>query len=92
MRSKNSQEEKEVAAMTRGWEELKSDFPHLAHTWRYLWVESEAKRQELREDMVRRRGKLERQEKSAMTIGGKEREVKKWLRAGGVWGRGGDVL
>ena len=49
-------------------------------------------RQELREDMVRRRGKLERQEKSAMTIGGKEREVKKWLRAGGVWGRGGDVL
>ena len=29
VRRKNSQEEKEVATMTRGWEELKSDFPYL---------------------------------------------------------------
>ena len=48
VRRKNSQEEKEVATMTRGWEEFKSDFPHLAHTWRYLWIEGEAKRQEYR--------------------------------------------
>ena len=65
VRRKNSQEEKEVAAMTRGWEEFKSAFPYLAHTWRYAWSESEATRQELREDMVRRRGKLERQEENA---------------------------
>ena len=55
VRRKSGQEEKEVATMTRGWEEFKSDFPHLAHTWRYAWKKSEAKRKELREDMVRRR-------------------------------------
>ena len=78
--------------MTRGWEELKSDFPHLAHTWGYLWRESELKRQELREDMVRRRWNLERQEENVKWLGGKMSEVKKWLREGGEWGRGGDVL
>ena len=89
VRRKNSQEEKEVAAMTRGWEELKSAFPYLAHTWRYAWSESEATRQELREDMERRRGKLERQEENARgwcSGGARELEVKKWLREGGKLG------
>ena len=90
VRRKNSQEEKEVAAMTRGWEEFKSAFPYLAHTWRYAWSESEATRQELREDMVRRRGKLEREEESTrkwMSGGPRELEVEKWLREGGRWGK-----
>ena len=80
---KNSQEEKEVATMTSGWEEFKSVLPYLAHTWRYAWSESEAKRQELHEDMERRRGKLERGEESTRTwMRGRprEREVEKWLQ------------
>ena len=35
VRRKNSQEEKDVPTMTRGWEEFKSDFPYLAHIRRY---------------------------------------------------------
>ena len=34
VRRKNSQEEKEAAAETRGWEEFKSSYPYLAHYWR----------------------------------------------------------
>ena len=90
VRRQNSQEEKEAATMTRGWEEFKSLYPHLAHTWILACRESEAKRQELREAMVERKEELERREKSVRV--GKESEVKKWLRAGGVWGRGGDIL
>ena len=92
VRRKNSQEEKEVAAMTRGWEEFKSAFPYLAHTWSSGWAESEETRQEFREDMERRRWKLERMEESTRVCMGKEKEVKKWLREGGKWGKGGDVL
>ena len=77
VRRKNSQEEKEVATMTRGWEEFKSAFPYLAHTWRYAWSESEATRQELREDMEKRRWKLERREKNARGWMAKDSEVKK---------------
>ena len=75
--------------MTRGWEEFKSAFPYLAHTWRYAWSESKATRQELREDMERRRGKLERGEERTrewMKGGPREREVEKWLQEGGRWG------
>ena len=87
---KNSQEEKKVATMTRGWEEFKSVFLYLAHTWRYAWSESEAKRQELRGDMERRRGKLERQEKELVSRGerqkARKKEVEKWVQEGGKWG------
>ena len=83
VRRQNSQEEKEVATMTRGWEEFKSVFPYLAHTWRYAWSESEAKRKELCEDMVRRRGKL-KEEEEVWLFGPKKSEVVKWLREGGV--------
>ena len=93
VRRKNSQEEKEVAAMTRGWEEFKSAFPYLAHTWRYGWPESEETRQEFRKDMERRRWKLERKEESQKLCGGKgrEKEVEKWLQKGESGAsRGGD--
>ena len=69
VRRKNSQEEKEAATMVRGWEEFKSKFPYLAKTWRYLWVESEAKRKELREGMERRSGELEREEEKESSRG-----------------------
>ena len=90
VRRKNSQEETEVEAMTRGLEEFKSAFPYLAHTWRYAWSESEATRQELRGDMERRRGKLERQEKEMVSRGerqkARKKEVEKWVQEGGKWG------
>ena len=88
VRRKNSQEEKEVAAMTRGWEEFKSAFPYLAHTWRYAWSECEATRQELRGDMERRWGKLVGQEEWLVNRGkgAKKNEVEKWLQEGGKWG------
>ena len=38
VRRKSGQEEKDVAAKTRGWEEfckMQNGFPYLAHYWRY---------------------------------------------------------
>ena len=90
VRRKNSQEEKEVAAMTRGWEEFKSAFPYLAHTWRYAWSESEVTRQEVRGDMERRRGKLESKEKEMVSRAARQKAEKKkveeWLQEGGKLG------
>ena len=34
VRRMTSQEKKEAAAVTRGWEEVKSSYPYLAHYWR----------------------------------------------------------
>ena len=71
--------------MTRGWEEFKSKFPYLAHTWRYVWVESEARREALREGMERRSEELERREKLCEKWANKS-GVQEWLSAGGGLG------
>ena len=39
VRRKGGQEEKVVSAVSRGWEEYKRKFPHLAHEQRQTWSE-----------------------------------------------------
>ena len=57
VRRKVSQEEKDAAADTRGWEAFKSSYPNLAHYWRQ--GEAWKRRWEMYSD-----GELERMEKS----------------------------
>ena len=60
---KSCQEEKDVAAETRGWEEffkLRGGFPYLAHYWRYERWSKEMKKkwteEELRKEQTRVKG------------------------------------
>merc|ERR1712030_244101 len=41
VRRKKGQVETDVVAGSRGWEEYKNKFPHLAYNWRHKWSESE---------------------------------------------------
>ena len=88
VRRKSGQEEKDVAAETRGWEEfckLKSGFPYLAHYWRYEGWREEMKRKWTKEELMleQRRVKGERMKEyeSWVAYG---REVVKWVNGGGV--------
>ena len=78
VRRKNSQEEKEAAAETRGWEEFKNCYPYMAHYWRRgEW-----------------RGKVEEwsvEQLKEMEVGRRKRctnksKVEEWLREGGEMG------
>ena len=96
VRRKGGQEEKVVSAVSRGWEEYKRTFPHLAHEQRHLrasewkellrvkaWLKNREAQRENLEDRERR---LEKK-----ASGAQKREVEKWLRGGGGL-EGGDVL
>ena len=81
VRRKQGQVEKDVAAGSRGWEEYKSKFPHLAFELRRNWSESE----EVKEWLVGGDEKmLERKERRLRPwILPIRVEVEEWLRGGG---------
>ena len=82
VRRKQGQVEKDVAAGSRGWEEYKSKFPHLAFTRRYKWSERKVVKEWLAGGDESVEEKLERQVK--MSAGKPEqKQVEKWLRGGG---------
>ena len=85
MRRKRGQVEKDVAAVSRGWEEYKSKFPHLAHGQRHMsedkWMEVGSMRVWLRgEDKLMEMREM-REEKQASEA--QKKEVKTWLGGGG---------
>ena len=54
VRRKSGQEEKDVAAETRGWEEfikVRVGFPHLAYYWRYERWREEMKKEWTKEEL-----------------------------------------
>ena len=78
VRRKVSQEEKDAAADTRGWEAFKSSYPYLAHYWRrgeWRGKEEEWSVEELKK--MERGKRLRCQNKS---------KVEEWLREGGEMG------
>ena len=78
VRRKVSQEEKDAAADTRGWEAFKSSYPYLAHYWRrgeWRGAEEQYSVEELRE--------IERGKKKCCQ---NKSEVETWLRGGGEMG------
>ena len=81
VRRKRGQVEKDVAAGSRGWEEYKSKFPHLAHEQRRNWSESE----EVKEWLAGGdETELERKEiRLKPWRVPYKKEVEKWLRGGG---------
>ena len=100
VRRKRGQEEKDVAAETRGWEEffkfIKS-FPYLAHYWRYERWSKEVKEREWTEEELSEEQKKMRWSKEWKKQYGSftayNKEVKKWVARGGDGGlEGGDVL
>ena len=83
VRRKKGQVEKDVAAVSRGWEEYKNKFPHLAFEQRREWSEREVVKKWLAggDEM-----ELERKEKMMKPMFSGvpyRREVAKWLRGGG---------
>ena len=80
VRRKGGQVEKDVSAVSRGWEEYKKKFPHLAHEQRRLWSESEWK------EGGDESSEKEREEELRLeaTVAQK-RKVETWLRGGGGW-------
>ena len=74
VRRKGGQEEKVVSAVSRGWEEYKRTFPHLAHEQRQMRA---SKWREVTSVKFWKRRK-ERQASEAQ-----KREVETWLRGGG---------
>ena len=54
VRRKGGQVEKDVAAVSRGWEEYKRKFPHLAFAQREEWSEREVVKMWLAEETSRR--------------------------------------
>ena len=82
VRRKGGQVEKDVAAVSRGWEEYKRKFPHLAHKQRQTWserVEVKAWLEGGGELLLMVRDHL----KSKRASEAQKREVEKWLRGGG---------
>ena len=86
VRRKVSQEEKDAAADTRGWEAFKSSYPFMAHTWRRgEWREQVEKKsvEQLRE----MEGEIEKGAWIVPRIGvPRGKEVETWLREGGEEG------
>ena len=86
VRRKVSQEEKDAAADTRGWEAFKISYPYLAHTWRRgEWREQVEKKsvEQLRE----MEGEIEKGAWIIPKIGMlRGKEVETWLREGGEEG------
>ena len=85
VRRKGGQEEKDVAAVSRGWEEYKSKFPHLAHGQRHMsedeWMEVGFVKTWLRGNNVLLEMRERREEKQASEA--QKRKVETWLRGGG---------
>ena len=79
---KGGQVEKDVSAVSRGWEEYKRKFPHLAHDWRRQWSVRSQVRHWLAGGDESYWEKVEetRREKASNA---KKREVEEWLRGGG---------
>ena len=89
VRRKRGQEEKDVAAETRGWEEffkfIKS-FLYLAHYWRYERWSKEVKKKEWTEEELRQMQSSVRKErrKEYESWRAYSDEVVKWVKGGGV--------
>ena len=83
---KISQEEKDAAADTRGWEAFKSSYPYLAHDWRRgEWreqVETKSVEQLREMEWGRWRDSFVVEEDGMPN----KRKVEKWLREGGERG------
>ena len=76
VRRKTSQEKKEAAAETRGWEEFKNSYPYLAHYWRRgEW------REEVKESSVEELKKMEVGRRLRSGYKSKAK-VEEWLREG----------
>ena len=91
--------EKVVSSVSRGWEEYKRKFPHLAHIQRHTWSESEWRDRKAVKAWLEGgdESRLEEREGNAILLStdAQKREVETWLTGGGGrWGqeRGGDVL
>merc|ERR1711888_449070 len=78
VRRKQGQVEKDVAAGSRGWEEYKSKFPHLAFTQRYKWSKREVVKEWLAGGDESEMETMERQLKRMGEP--KNEQVEKWLR------------
>ena len=87
---KNGQEEKDVATVSRGWEEYKKKFPHLAHGQRLMSEERWKALFSVRHWLIggNTMDSRERREIKSMSEAQKK-EVETWLRGGGGQG-GGD--
>ena len=68
--------------MSRGWEEYKRKFPHLAYDQKQMWSEKVEVRAWLKGGDESR---LEEKEdcRRSLASDAKKREVEKWLRGGG---------
>ena len=82
VRRKGGQVEKVVSAVSRGWEEYKRKFPHLAHEQRQEWSEREVVKMWLAGGDE---SELERREERWKPKDGRPylRQVEWWLRGGG---------
>ena len=82
VRRKKGQVETDVVAGSRGWEEYKNKFPHLAFNLRHKWSEREVVKKWLAGGDE---SELERSEARLERIGGEpnNEKVEKWLRGGG---------
>ena len=82
VRRKKGQVETEVVAGSRGWEEYRRKFPHMAYNWRRKWSESE----EVKKWLVGgdERSLKESEARNVRMFGEPYKEkVAKWLRGGG---------
>ena len=82
VRRKQGQVEKDVAAGSRGWEEYKNKFPHLAFKQRHKWSKREAVKKWLEGGDEKELEVWERQLKPKGREP-KNEKVEKWLRGGG---------
>ena len=82
VRRKKGQVETDVVAGSRGWEEYKNKFPHLAFNLRHKWSEREEVKKWLAGGGEK---KFEWEEGMCKRLGGEPRneKVEKWLRGGG---------
>ena len=83
VRRKGGQAEKDVAAVSRGWEEYKIKFPHLAHEQRRKWSEREEVKEWLAGGDETALERWERRKTTLFATVPNRVEVEKWLRGGG---------
>ena len=89
VRRKQGQVEKDVAAGSRGWEEYRRKFPHVAFEQRRLWGErrwKEKKRTKAWMEGADESSERKREEELVKTwTVAQKKEVETWLRGGGEW-------
>ena len=87
VRRKGGQVEKDVSAVSRGWEEYKKKFPHLAHVQRQLWSEDEWRSMKEGREWLEGGDELSMKEREKSlrlkATDAQKRKVETWLRGGG---------